>query len=299
MQKIAPLAWLALAMLLASCSLGPGQDQFRQPLPSLRDLRSNTNPAARLNATGSLGVLVRCFDLPLAASLDKAWAAVSCDGLEPAMVEQWRANGLRVGVLEKSQIQKFTAALPAPLRAQEQRLLATGSPLPLAAAPPLNQRRQVVLAGQSGESAETLPPGQPQFLVDLEPAPAGVMLIELTPHHFAIKPSLVPRSPLETQYDGRVFKAWRLHAELPSNQVLVVAFAPPPPSPETPASQPAEMPDEKTMAELPMAELTTPLKISTSQPAPPTRLGDLLLTAARQGQPIQSLLILGTPDKSK
>ena len=236
MKRVWPLV---LMMLLTGCTaagrsggVAPGDlptlAAVRPPEPEGADMPRNPDlPAPNADAT------VELLELPVDASLDAAWARLEADAFPAPARAAWEANGFRVALASPAQMQKAAEALPPTLDRRATRVLATTHPVPV--------RRTPTLSGAQAVAVDlTIPPHAPrvrdvsrgrlQLLMSTHPAGGGVA-VELVPHQYLPRPSLLPRGPLEKELDGEVFEPLTLRAVLGPGQTLVVGrYRPAPPS---------------------------------------------------------------------
>ena len=115
---------VCLWLSVTSCSPTPKKpthlDEPSPTLPTLSQIRSQLPQEA--GSTGLLGLTpdgqlaammhVSQMNMPLHVSTAPAWALTDAQGLDPVMVDAWRANGLRVGLLKAADYEPFLQALP-------------------------------------------------------------------------------------------------------------------------------------------------------------------------------------------
>ena len=289
--------------------IGPGSSVSTKPYP--RSLR----PAPR--------VRLWCISLPMAASLDKAWQMMATEGVAPALIEMWRANGVRLGTIEAVKGAAFMKAL-GPVSGVETRLI-HGSPhyAPQSFSPPLRQRVGITLTETNGQVTPiTLRPGRLQLLVKLDRRPDEGLNLSVVPHHHVPTRTLLPRSPLETALDGRIFEDLAATVDLHPDRLLLIGLYLPTPGPAIPVKSAAPEGESGSSEAAPNAAQNTqgeardrtpsggsqpgstlPNGADQSQPAArppapgppidlPASLGRYLLTASRLGRPIQMILVI-------
>lgn len=284
-------------MGLAGCAFVPANKSAA--LPTLKDIRP---PSARVGDGQSLTneasqplaiVRVSQLDIRADAEMTPVWALVDDTALPTETVDLWRANGLRVGLLDAPNTPSFRAALPRAHRQQVQMLIETPHPLSLSVTPPLSNRFHltVTLAPEQHQQI-TLRRGRCQFLLRFARIANGACAIDLIPHHYVHRPTVRPRTPHERALDGRVFSELTLRVFLPDKKRLVIGIDRSGPSvPREPLSEDIRVPLDEEQSLLSQAgreeqpPSSPPLLL-------PNELGSLLLGASRAGKPVQILLII-------
>jgi hypothetical protein len=215
-------ALLAVAALSLCACAGPGRDDD-VPLPEI-DTGSQRVPR------GVYGV-IRQADLPLNEPTDDAWAIIN-EQVVPTMTRgAWRGNGMRLGLLQRDQLEAYTEAMPRPVAFGETLINQSPHPTPIVQTPrlrndvlfevdltrpPMPRRVENVAGGDNS----TL-----RLLAHIETETDGRHTIVLTPIHHTPSPyTLIPRDPIEKELDGRVFDELTVRLTLGPDQIAVVGL---------------------------------------------------------------------------
>ena len=288
-------------MGLAGCAFVPADKPAA--LPTLKDIRP---PPARVGDGQSLAdeapqplaiVRVSQLDIRADAKMKPVWALVDDTALPAEIVDLWRANGLRVGLLDAPNTPAFRAALPQAHRQQVQMLIETPHPLALSVTPPLGKRFHltVTLATEQHQQI-TLRRGRCQFLLRFVRIANGACAIDLIPHHYVHRPTVRPRTPHERALDGRVFSELTLRVFLPDKKRLVIGIDRSGPNvPREPLSEDIRVPLNEEQSPSTQASQADGREEQPPSSPPlllPNELGSLLLGASRAGKPVQILLII-------
>ncbi len=308
---ITALAWLSC---LVSCEIPP-----TETMPRLSDLRSPTQPGEANEpaptADTPVIALIHRIDLPLQVSLDPLWETVDEQALPLRMHGMWQANGLRIGVLSSQRAQAFADALP-PIQG-ESRAKLLGSPYysAIRSAPRLREPIIIDLTDPPmSPRVVRAQGGRLQLLAKIGRDNHGQPYLELTPHHYKPKTTLLPRSPLEKQLDGQVYDTLTAHITLPHDRAVIVGlYRPWPQAEETEDSSsdtaegvddavdseqiPDDNADAKNESIDPAVSSDQPPAITDQQssPKPPTipdHLGKALMAGTRAGKPMQIILVI-------
>ena len=218
--SIAVAAWCAGC---ASSASGPAADlpsiQAIKPDPDRLGPQAGALPAAKGVAAFQM------IELPLHQPVDRAWALVD-EGAFPAITRgAWNANGLRIGLLDRSKVRKFVEALPTAFGVRTEQMLGSSHPLPVLQTPRV---RGVVTLNLTvppmAMQKETVTGGRLQLLARMERDGRAGLVLDLLPHHYVPQLSLKPRSPLEKELDGRIFHELGVRAAVPPTHLLVVGL---------------------------------------------------------------------------
>ena len=215
------LALLAvLCGALAGCKTGGEQDV---DLPGLIG-QSAAGP-------GGVFALIRRADVPLDEPTDDAWSIINEQVVPPLTRGAWRANGLRLGLLRRDQLDAYAEAMPQPVAFGESMINQSRYPVPI-----LETAR---LRGDLRFEIDLTRPPKPRHIEDIkggdnsrlrilariETDEQGRHAIVLTPQHYV--PSrfdLVPRDPLDKELDGRVYDELTVRLVPGKDQIAVVGL---------------------------------------------------------------------------
>ena len=218
---------VAALVMMAACSSTPTPDE---DLPSMTEVRSDAEEQARRvipkSADTSRGIAsFQKIDLPLDQSVDEAWALVN-EGAFPELTRGvWNANGLRVGLLARSDVNEFVRKLPPAQGLNRSQLLGSEHPTPILRTPRLTGQARIDLTVPPMSVREVeVSGGRLQLLARLVHDDRRILVLDLLPHHHVPRLTLEPRSPLEKQLDGRIFNELGLRVEIPSTHMLVVGL---------------------------------------------------------------------------
>jgi len=299
---------LLLLCLLPACAQ---QEDALEKFPSLDEVRSRhadqredeasppelPSPQARLR--------IYEFTFPINHSIESAWSHIDHEAIPRQTRQAWRDNGIRLGLLDGSNLNDFREALPQSLNARQARLFAADQPTPLQKSPPLREPVRVQMpANAGGEEDLQAEDGRIALLTRARSDGAGQRFIHLIPQHHKREVSLEPRNPLEKELDGRLFNELAVRLPAPRDKFLVLALHRPWPEPpderrqqdSQAKSQPpsgAQSPTDSTGAQ-PAGNDGSP-RIVDLDPVPP-HMGRALFAARRLGQPVQTLLLISVSD---
>jgi hypothetical protein len=193
------------------------------PLPGF----GNEGPA---NPKGVYAVIRRA-DVPLDESTDDAWSIVNEQVVPPVTRGTWRGNGLRIGLLKRDQLDKYSKAMPQPVGFSRQLINKSVHPVPIVQTPKLrgDLRFQIDLTQPPRPRlVETIKGGEGstlRLLARIETGEDGQHTLVLTPQHHIPSPlGLIPRDPLEKEMDGRVYDPLSLRVTLGKDQIAVVGL---------------------------------------------------------------------------
>jgi hypothetical protein len=288
-----------LALLLASCQPSAQPAAPAEALPKLNDLRPAAQPVTPGPADQPVGgpapVLAHLLRLefPAGADLERAWAAAHHVGTEPPAAALWQANGMRCVLVDAADLKAVLDALPPVMGHQNSRITAGDQFVPLSPGRSVTAPITLHLTLVPGqETEEKFDSGRFQFLAHFGAMGPGAV-VELTPHLYIRRLTLLPRSPEQMQLDGRQFDPLALRIYLMPRQTLLIGVA------TDPAAMAPVLDLDQPASPLPSAPATQPaLPPGASPPAPPrviapNRLGAALLTTGPTDHPRQVLLLLG------
>jgi len=264
------------------------------PLPGISKLPTPTaipgrpvdaeadNPAPRWTPR-QLFVQMLVFRRP-APRLDVALRMAGAAPIDARTREIWHANGLRVGVLARDRLKLFMANAPRPL-GRVSRQVTSQAYEPFVLVDHVRGVHRVrVMHEAERPRIERLVGGRFQFLMKLGrplERPDRRLHLDLLPHHYGARPSLLPRLPQQKVMDGTTFDSLRLYEPLPDPEQVLVIWAQLPPLPGSPGGAAAAGSG---------GSATTPT--SNVPSLDPRSLGEAMLSGRRQKTPVQMVLLL-------
>ncbi len=179
---------------------------------------------------GSMEPIIRAqfvqLTIPLRANLDQAWELVHADRLSESMVALYQANGIRLGILEASQLSRWTRAIGPVVASRISQMVGLNQYAPVPPVAPTGQF-QVKWEPQPGQSRSlVVNRGRLQFLAKLSGADQDeAALLELVPYHsFGRRPTVIPDSQLQANLNGRRLGALTLSIQLKPQEFLVIGL---------------------------------------------------------------------------
>ncbi len=257
-RQSAPPAVLLLGLiLLTACE---SQQQAAKPdLPKLGELEPATTTSA--SPVGEAGtrraprrlIVERLLYDRADARVDLALGALDAAPMDESIAAAWAANGFGLGVVDEDRLPLFIANLPRNLGRTNIVVAPTSdyAPLTLVGHVPGGHAVRVAEAGDARPIARQFIGGQYQLLMKLQPPDAddathdndgdgdgdndgetdapehidpgpGAWRVDLLPHHFGPRQSLVPRTPQEKVLDGTSFTQLRIEQALRPGRVWVL-----------------------------------------------------------------------------
>jgi len=295
---------LMLSAVLPACEMPPptaGNDPATGGDPSQQT--DGTDPDA------ALGAIIHRIDMPLDVPMEACWEHVDESVLPALMNGMWQINGLRIGVLHAEHAEAFGASLPVIHGESRAKLFTSFYPTAVRSTPRLREPVPIDL---------TTPPRSPtiyrahggrmQMLVRIGQSDDGLAFVEITPHHFKPKTDLIPRSPLEKQLDGRVFRELSAMLPITPDTAIVIGLYRPAIAPVIEAASGVESAEDATAIEstetpseegqpadqAPIAEEQKAVDTAAEPQLPeiPAGLGRSLMTATRARQDIQLMVVI-------
>ncbi len=256
---------LAVLMGLVGCESSPQADADI-PLPGFGD----DGPA---KPTGVYAVIRRA-DVPLDESTDEAWQIINEQVVPPVTRGVWRGNGLRIGLLQRDQLDQYSEVMPKPVAFSRLLINRSAYPVPIVETPRLRSdlrfevdltrppRPRLVEKVQGGDSS-TL-----RLLAKIETEADGRHTLVLTPmHHIPSPLGLIPRDPIQKELDGRIYEELSLRVTLGKDQIAVVGLHWPWPMGEViEEDPPSESPETSRLS---LQTSTAVLAADSSDPAAP------------------------------
>ena len=217
--------WCAVVcalLVLTGCQSTP-EPEPEIPLPGFGD----EGPAK----PKGVYAVIRRADVPLDESTDDAWSIVNEQVVPPVTRGTWRGNGLRVGLLKRDQLDKYSQAMPQPVGFSRTLINKSAYLVPIVETPKLRSdvrfrvdltrppRPRLVETVKGGEGSKL------RLLARIETGEDGQHTLVLTPQHHIPSPlDLIPRDPLEKEMDGRVYEELSLRVTLGQDQIAVVGL---------------------------------------------------------------------------
>ena len=232
-RAVTTAAAIALSAGVSSCVRpAPPNDN----LPDLPSVRSRlTDPmVSLLAAEPPPRLFIHRMTWPLSASLDPLWELIETDALPDALAALWQANGMRLGTIDASRLPELGHVFDRADRITTTMLVGTRHFAPQPTSPPLRRPVQIDLVERFEDPKRiSVARGRMQWLIRAQGGDDGQVHLELVPHHHVKKFSLMPRSPLQTQQDGRTFDDLRLTTVMRPDRLLVMGlYLPPSAQPE-------------------------------------------------------------------
>lgn len=212
----------SIVMLLVGCQSAPPPDADI-PLPGF----GGEGPAK----PKGVYAVIRRADVPLDESSDEAWSIINEQVVPPVTRGMWRGNGLRIGLLQRGQLDQYSEVMPKPVAFSRLLINRSSYPVPIVETPRLRSdlhfemdltrppRPRTVETVRGGDNS-TL-----RLLAKIETEADGRHTLVLTPmQHIPSPLNLIPRDPLEKEMDGRLFDELSLRVTLGKDQIAVVGL---------------------------------------------------------------------------
>ena len=216
------VALLLFACAFLGCETTPKQDE-EIPLPGFGD-EGPEKPKG-------VYAVIRKADVPLDESTDDAWSIINEQLVPPVTRGIWRGNGMRIGLLQRDQLDAYSEVMPQPVAFSRMLINRSTYPQSIIETPRLRSdlrfemdltrppRPREVEMVQGGNNS-TL-----RLLAKIETSEDGRHTLVLTPQHYIPSPlNLIPRDPFEKEKDGRIFEELSLRVTLGKDQVAVVGL---------------------------------------------------------------------------
>lgn len=225
----------AITLALPACQAAPNTDDTLAELPRLSEVQSRVTPdgpppEAQLTRGPRAQMLLQQFELAFDAPLTSVWAQVDETAIDAQTRALWEANGLRVGVVERSALGELFQQMPTVLSSGRRRVITDDYPTPLRASSRLVEPVRVALeaaskpVSESTEHAESAEGGRMRLLARARPRGyAGVAMV-VAPQHHQPRLTLEPRDPRADVLDGRIYEKLALRTTLGANDVLVIGL---------------------------------------------------------------------------
>ena len=239
-RAVTTAAAIALTAGVFSCVRPATPNDHLPDLPSVRSRLSD--PMASLSAAEPPPRLfIHRVTWPLSASLESLWELVETDGLPNGLPALWQANGMRLGTIGASRLLELGRLFDRADRITTTMLVGARHFAPQPTSPPLRRPVQIDLIERfEGPERISIARGRMQWLIRAQGGDDGQVHLELVPHHHFKKFSLTPRSPLQTQQDGRTFEALGLTTVMRPGRLLVMGLYLPAPVQPEPELEPQE-----------------------------------------------------------
>ena len=220
-------AWFAallfiLVFALTGCSTSPDLETDI-PLPGFGD----EGPAK----PKGVYAVIRRADVPFDESTDEAWSIINEQVVPPVTRGAWRGNGLRIGLLPREQLDRYSKAMPQPVAFSRVLMNRSAYNVPIIETPRLRGDLRIqadLTRPPRPRQVETIKGGDNstlRLLARIETQPDGSHTLIITPQHYIPSPlTLIPRDPLERELDGRVFDELTLRITPGKDQIAVVGL---------------------------------------------------------------------------
>jgi hypothetical protein len=218
------------AVLLAAVVGCESEPSGLESLPSLPQVASrHPRPMNIPQPSGSkrrARITVKELALPIHLSTEKAWELIDSSVFPELTRQGWRANGMRIGVIAKSDLAKLQEALPPVLNFRRNVVYASSHPTAMLEASRQREPIQVDLSmvTSGGGQGPPLHGGRMQLLAKARTDAGGQLFLDFIPHYYKPKATLRPRDPLQKQLDGRLFEQLALRMPAPRRQVIVLGL---------------------------------------------------------------------------
>ena len=276
--------------------------QTPEPLPTMSEIRSKPpdlvadllNESVRPRPV----IDIQVMDLPLKYPLGDAWSVVDEQVLPKLARTAWNRNGLRVGLLHRAQVQAFYSELPDLQGVHDSNVVTGLHPVPVLRSPGLPDTVTVDLTIPPGAVYEKqIRRGRMQLLARILDQSVRTVRFEILPHHF--KPNRMtsgrfirdqgrvryqPRSALEKELDGSIFRELALQVDVSPGQVLVIGMYWPWGNSDRTSVHVGNT-NQVDPARRAVATLLEP-------PLLPSHIGRLLFTAVRPGGAVQKIMLI-------
>lgn len=221
----------ACCLLLLGCAAPPTEP--RAELPQLDELAPASDSAviaqpAALSPTATHRLLIK----RIAFDLRDARVDLALEGMPPAdlpepLLARWRANGLDIRRIPLDRLEMVLANLPRPRRTQTIAHRSAGRYAPLTLVSNLPDAHAVRYTDAEGRTrVKKLYGGEHRFMIrlgegDIRKAETGPAL-DLLPHHYGPRRTLLLRSREERMLDGVSFDALRVNHPIPERTVWAI-----------------------------------------------------------------------------
>ncbi len=312
MSRVIPCRWLAVAalmsigLLIGGCGSGakaPPREKIKlgelapRPIPvsGATDELRRTDPRAAtaipLSQTGRpMQFIVQrlVFDRP-SDRLAMGLALLDEPQIDQADLQVWRANGFGLGRIEQRRLPMWNTQLPRPHSTNVHVIGAGPAPSPITLISRVDHAQLARVVDRKGQATmHKLIGGQWQMMINLLPGmvgPQAAPRLELMPHHYGPRTSIMPRPPQEKQMDGESFTELSLsHTLRPGDAWVIWARCVQPHQ----AGQ-----DEANVTDPAIDESQVGI---TGTPPAATNAGDplaqLMLTGRRASRPVQIVLLI-------
>ena len=256
---------------------------------------------------GSMEPIIRVqfvqLTIPLRANLDQAWELVQADRLPESMICLYQANGIRLGILDASQLSRWTRAIGPVVATRTSQMVGSNQYAPVPPVAPTGQF-QVKWEPQPGQSRSlVVNRGRLQFLAKLSGGDQDeIALLELVPYHsFGRRPTVIPDSQLHANLNGRRLDVLTLSVQLQPQEFLIMGLERPAAVDqglmidpltgmlaEPPSKTAVEDLSPRIMADKPMTDRSTdddqqPMSTGPQLEVIPMHLGRVFFTASHRG----------------
>lgn len=223
---------LGLVALLAGCAAPEPEPTF--DVPTLEEIAPSpgsrvVEPAPQMTHRPTHRLLIK----RIAFARDDARVDLVLDALEPAgldgeLLETWRANGFDVRRVPMDRLEMVLANMPRPVEARTIACQAgpNYAPMTLVGRLPAMSRVRSVDEPGAGPHVQRLYGGEHRLMMRLgegdirkdDPEPT----VDLFPHHYGPRQTLLPRTPSQKLLDGTAFDQLRINQPIPEQTVWAI-----------------------------------------------------------------------------
>ena len=227
------LGLIAMLLGLAGCPEKADPQPTDKPnLPTLGELEPNVvrtdgqadlvAPPASLPRRIDVQVLVYRLD---DTRVELALGALDTPPLDHELLARWRANGFHIGTINDQKLALFLANLPRTIGGQTTRIRPSIDYSPVTLIDRVPHRHVVRLVDDQHQTTQrTFIGGQYRLMIKLHRDLDEIdpPRIDILPHHFGPRDSLLPRTPQEKMMDGTSFTDLRIDHPLDTENVWVI-----------------------------------------------------------------------------
>lgn len=236
-HRLARSALLLLLLLLLASLTGCPPQQSKPapaappPLPKISDLApadpaiapSPDTPAPSWRL-GRVDVQVLVYPLD-DTRVELALGALTTPSLDAPLLSRWQANGFQIGMIDHDRLILFLANLPRTLGGRTTSIRPSIDYSPVTLIDRVPHMQPVRIVDETGQIQQRqFIGGQYRLMVKLaaDLNDQNLTRIDILPHHFGPRDSLLPRTPQEKLLDGTSFTDLRIDQPLDTEHVWVI-----------------------------------------------------------------------------